>query len=263
MPNPACTVNSSTPPVDVTGASTPTIALVSSAGATYWFLSCIDTDDTNSAATINASLSINQVAKTATFTAPAGAGSAVLFMSTVGVANGSSLGAGLDANFVVQPSYTTTFKVNVATSGGLHVLTTQETFEQSATFGWIVELNAVIRAGSSFVAPGFLRFSSGPQTLTHAQSGSVVLTDTTSAGFTVKLPTASNASDADEYTIVDSTNKWSTNNLTVTTDSGSVPIVNPANIGSTGTTATSLTLSSARASVRFKYDKTQGLYVVV
>lgn len=262
MPSPTCTVNGSSPPQDVTGASTPTIALASTAGANYWFLSCIDTDDTNVAATINASLSINLTAKTATFTAPAGAGSAVLFMSTVGVASGSALGAGLDANFVVQPSYTTTFKVNVPTSGGQHVLCTQETFEQSATFGWIVEVNALIRSSSSFVAPGFIRKNAN-YTAQQSETGSVYLLDTSSAGFTFKLPTASNANDAFEATIVDSTASWATHNLTLTTDSGTVPIVDPTKVGTTGGTATSLTLSQVRGFIKFKYDKTQGVYLQV
>jgi hypothetical protein len=144
-PSPACTVNSSSPPVDVSASSTPTIALASAVGANYWFLQAVYADDTTSVATINSSLSINQTNKTATFTAPSASPTAVIFMSTVGVAPGSAIGAGLDANFTLQPSFTTTFKVNVPASG-LRVVCTDETFEQNASAGWVQELNAIVRA---------------------------------------------------------------------------------------------------------------------
>lgn len=144
-PSPTCTVNGSATPQDVTASSTVTIALVSTAGANFWFLQATATDDLNTAAAINATLSINQVTKTATFTAPAGLGSAVIFTSTVGIGQGSALGAGLDANGVLQTTYTTTFKVNVKASSGLRVIATSESLEQGSA-GWIAQINAAIRA---------------------------------------------------------------------------------------------------------------------
>lgn len=272
-PSPICTVNGSAPPQDVTGGSSVAIVLTNPAGANFWFLQCTSADETTSVSTINASISINLTNHTATLTAPNGAGSAIILTSTVGIANGSSLGAGLDQNFVVQPSFTTTFKVTVPTAGGFEVLAYGETFEQDATHGNIVEVNALIRGatGSSFVAPSFLRLTNGTAggtpTVTQSapnQSGVIALCDTTSAwGNPFRLPTGSNANDAFEITLVDSKNKWPTNALTVTTDTGSVPIVDPAQIGGAGGTANSLSLGGARASVRFKYAKTEGLYVVV
>lgn len=138
-PSPACSVNAGGVPADVTAASTPTIALVSSAGANFWSIAAIATDDSNTAAAINATMVVNQGAKTATFTAPA-LGSAVIFQSQVGVS-----GLGLDANGAPQAAYTATFKVNVKTTHGFRVLAAGEKLEQDAVNGWIVELNAVIR----------------------------------------------------------------------------------------------------------------------
>ena len=149
MPNPHCTVNSATPPVNVTGGSTVTVALAVPAGAIFWGLSCVGTDELNTTGAVNATVSINQTLKTATFTMPSGLGSAVIFQSTVGVALNSSQGAGRDANGTVQPSYTTTFKVNVVTTAGLAVVGVNETVEQSASAGWIAEVNAVIRAAGT------------------------------------------------------------------------------------------------------------------
>lgn len=140
MPNPTCTVNSATAPADVTASSTVTIALASSAGANFWSIQATGTDETNTPAAINATLVVNLGAKTATFTAPA-LGSAVIFTSTVGVT-----GLGLDINGVQQPSYTTTFKVNVKTSAGFRVLAAGEQLEQDALNGWIAEINAGLRA---------------------------------------------------------------------------------------------------------------------
>jgi hypothetical protein len=264
-PSPACTANSASPPVDVTGSSTVNIALANPAGAAYWFLSCVDADDTTSVATINSSIVINLTNKTATLTAPSGTGSAIILMSTVGISPGSALGQGLDANFQVQAAFTTTFKVNVPTVGGQHVLCVNETFEQNATYGWIVEINAAIRAssGSSYVPPGFIRKNAN-WTATHAQSGSIFLCDTSGGAWTFTLPTGSNANDADEFTLVDNTQSFATHALTVTTDVGTVPIVNPADIGNPGTiTADSFSLSEKGGSVRFKYDKTVGQYLVI
>lgn len=143
MPSPACTVNSTatTNGVDVTASSTPTIALVSASGVTVWELECIGTDENNVAATINASLSINQVAKTATFSAPSSLGSALIFRSRVN--------NGVDANGTVQSSYTTTFKVSVLTSGGARVGALNETTENSATFGWVGVVNGAVRLSPS------------------------------------------------------------------------------------------------------------------
>lgn len=146
--SPAVTVNGSamTPAVAVTAGSTVTIALIS--GAQYWAIACTSTDETNTASAINATLVVNQGTKTATFTAPASVGSAVIFTSTVGV-YGASVGAGLDQNKTIQPTLTTTFKVNVLAAGGYIVMAANETTEQSAASGWTAIVNAAARGVSS------------------------------------------------------------------------------------------------------------------
>ena len=143
LPSPECLVNGSpaVPAVAVAASATVTIALANPAGAQYWSISCTSTDETNTAAAINASLSVNMGTKTATFAAPSTYGSAVIFTSTVGVTN-----VGLDANKVAEPSLTTTFKVNVLVPAtGLAVFAAAEELESDPSFGWIVLLNGIIR----------------------------------------------------------------------------------------------------------------------
>ena len=136
MPNlsPICTVNGVAPPVDVAASSTITVALVTPAGVGAWSITCTSTDELGSTSTTNATTSVNMAAKTATFQVPATLGSKLIFTSTVGV---SSLGR--DGNGILQPTYTTTFAVNVATNEGT---------EQSP-FGWISEVNDFIRAAAA------------------------------------------------------------------------------------------------------------------
>ncbi len=137
-PDPTCTVNATatTNGVDVTASSTVTIALVDTAGVKQWNLSCINTDETNVAATVTAGLTINLVNKTATFTAPA-AGSALIFQSKVN--------NGRNADGTPNPTLTTTFGVYVLTATSLRVGAFGEKTEGSATFGWVVKVNNMIR----------------------------------------------------------------------------------------------------------------------
>ena len=148
-PSPTCTINSGSTPANVSAGSTVNGALANPSGALYWFLSAISTDETNTAAAINATLSLNQTDKTFSFTAPEGLGSAVIFMSTVGISSLSALGAGRDANDQIQPTYTTTFKVNVAMANGATVIAANEVTEQSSTAGWVANQNAAIRLSAS------------------------------------------------------------------------------------------------------------------
>ena len=144
MTSPSCTINALTPPQDVAASSTVTLALANASGVVFWGLTCIGTDETTTAAAVNATLAVNSSAKTATFTA-GGLGTATIWQSTVGVGSKSQQGAGCDANNAVQPSYTTTFKVNVKASNGNRVLVVNEVYEQDSTFGWINEVNAALR----------------------------------------------------------------------------------------------------------------------
>jgi len=140
VPSPTCTVDGSATPVDVSASAQHTIALANTAGANYWSIAATSTDETNSASSINSTLSVNQTTKTATFTAPA-AGSAVIFTSTVGIK-----GLGLDANGEVNAAFTTTFKVNVKSANNSRVIAVDETFEQDATYGWASVINPTLRA---------------------------------------------------------------------------------------------------------------------
>lgn len=141
-PSPICTWDGSFTPQD-TAAGSHTIALANPAGANYWALTCTQSDDQNSASTANGTIVVNQTNKTATASIlNAGNGAAYIFTSQVGIA-----GLGLDQNNRYQPSYTTTFKVNILTTGGERVWCVGEQLEQSAAYGNIVEVNAIIRAG--------------------------------------------------------------------------------------------------------------------
>ncbi len=151
MPSPICEVKdgagayvATTDGVDVTASNVITIRLADSTGVTAWGLTCVDTDDTLVAATINASLVIDQLTKTATYTEPAGLGTAITFQSVV--QEGNRDGA-------VYAPYTTRFQVHCLTAESLRVMSSNETTESSASFGWIVKMNTKIRqaaGGGSF-----------------------------------------------------------------------------------------------------------------
>lgn len=144
MPNPQCTVNGliTTNGVDVAGSSSVTIQLADPAGSKQWSIQCISTDDESSAAAVNASITVNQITKTATFTAPAGSvGAALIFESVV---NNQ-----LDISGKVEPTFKTRFGIFILTSVGLRVAAFDETTEGSAAFGWTKKYNDGIRAHSS------------------------------------------------------------------------------------------------------------------
>ena len=161
MPSPSCEIRegagayaATTDGTDVTPAATITIHLISSAGVSTWSIQCITTDELSDAATVNAGLTIDSVAKTATFTAPA-AGSAYRFQSII---NG---GIGVDGT--AQASYSTTFCVYTLASGK-RVHAVDETYESNSEFGWIADFNDFIRNPATFTAPtgtGFMTVTSG------------------------------------------------------------------------------------------------------
>lgn len=125
--------------VDVTSGNTITIHLIDTS-ASSWTVSCTGTDETNVAATVTSGLTIDSVARTATFTAPA-KGSCLIFTSIV---NG---GVGVDG--VAVSSYTATFAVHVRTSDGKRVIAVTEKLESNSSFGWIAQANAPIRGSVS------------------------------------------------------------------------------------------------------------------
>ncbi len=143
--SPVCTITGSssggptatTNGVNLIAAETGTITLASQSGVSTWSISVYSTDETTAAPT----LTVNSVAKTATFTVPSSAnGSATLFKSVVngGLTNG-----------VVDPTLTTTFGVFVLTSGGNRLVALNQTTEGNATYGWIAPINTAIKAGGS------------------------------------------------------------------------------------------------------------------
>ncbi len=137
-PSPICTVGGNPTPADVAANTVVSGGLASGAGANYWALSCTSTDDSSTAAAVNATLSLNQTNKTFSFTS-LGLGTSYIFTSQVGIK-----GLGLDANGNYNPAFTTTFKVNVKSAGGFRVIAFNETTEQGAG-GWISEYNAMAR----------------------------------------------------------------------------------------------------------------------
>jgi hypothetical protein len=143
MASPTCQVKdgagayqATTNGVNVTPANTVTINLVSGAGVTSWQIRCIYADETTTPSSIT--LTVDSVAKTATFTAPA-AGKALIFESKV---NG-----GLGVDGVEDESLTTTFGIFTLTASSKRVVALNQTFEGDATYGWTADLNAIIRLG--------------------------------------------------------------------------------------------------------------------
>lgn len=147
MPSPACEVRdgsgsfvSTTNGVNVTPGNSVTIRLASPADV--WSIACITTDETSSAATVNASLVVDSLLKTATFTAPA-AGKAYRFQSTI---NGGN------ANGVPRKDYTTTFCVYTLATSGARAHALDETFESSSIWGWLSDLNDLLRNAVAVVS---------------------------------------------------------------------------------------------------------------
>lgn len=132
MTSAACTVKvGAAAPVATTNGVTATAAAaiivqLSDLSVSSWSFECFGTDETATAPTIT----INQTTKTATFTMT-GAGTALGFRST--------------ADGVVA-----TFGIFVpVTANGRRVLFASEGSESSATFGWIADVNAPIRAAAA------------------------------------------------------------------------------------------------------------------
>lgn len=184
MPSPICLVNSTatTNGVDVASSSLVTIQLADTSGVKQWSLTCINTDDSQSKASINSGLSVNQVTKTATFTAPdAGTdGAAFIFESKVN--------NGTDVNGRTDSTLTTRFGVYILTATSVRVAALDETTEGNAEFGWVVKFNDVIRnfGGGNIVGPSSagsgLVFSGGAYNVAVADSSITVNADSIQVG---------------------------------------------------------------------------------
>lgn len=152
MPSPICLVKdgaganqATTSGVNVTPGNTVTISLNSAAGVNTWQITCIYTDETTGPSSINSGLTVNNVSKTATFTAPA-TGKAMIFQSVI---NG-----GLGPDGLPLASYTTTFGVFTLTAGGLRTVAVNQTFEGDPTYGWAGSINPIIRNPSGAAPTG-------------------------------------------------------------------------------------------------------------
>lgn len=148
MPSPICEVQvgagafqSTTFGVDLSPGAAFKIRLASQADVRSWLIQCITTDDLSDAAAVNAGLTIDPVAKTASGVAPV-AGRALRFLSVV---NG-----GIDLNGRPQPSYRTTFGLYTLIDGR-SVIAADETIERDPVFGYIRSINTCIRAIADLV----------------------------------------------------------------------------------------------------------------
>jgi hypothetical protein len=244
--SPVCTVNSLAVPQAVAAGAGFTIQLANTTGVNFWSLSCTSTDETNTTAAVNAALTVNTSSKTASGTAPATLGSAMIFTSTVGISN-----LGLDQNRVYQLSYITTFKVNVLTAGGYPVIASNETVEQNATSGWIAVLNAFIRGGvTAYVGGNKLTSFSAVLNNQYSTSGKT-------AGLTMTVPTMTTF--GQWVGIADSDGTASTKNLTVVPPAG-VFLQIPSTLGY-GSAGASVVMSTNGQSAQWTYDGISRLFI--
>lgn len=147
MPNPACQVKDgagafgpTTNGVDVADDGlVVTIKLADVSGVDVWSPTISGSDDLVAVP----ALTIDNVAKTATFTKPAGPWSFIVQ---------SVVNSGKDINGKTQTSYTTTFKISVLATGGLRLLASNERSEGSTAFGWIKVFNALVRIVAAALA---------------------------------------------------------------------------------------------------------------
>lgn len=170
-PSPTCLVNnaSTLDGVNVTATSTVTIKLADTAAVKQWSISCLNTDELISAATITAGLTIDTVQKQATFAAP-GSGSAMVFQSVVN--------NGKDNNGNVDPTLTTTFGIYVLTGLSYRTGAFGEKTEGSAQYGWASKLNPVIRNAmtSAASAGNGILYNTGAYSVKPDAEGSIVVT---------------------------------------------------------------------------------------
>jgi hypothetical protein len=131
--------------IDATPGTLVTIRLADTAGVTTWDCECASTDGYfYAAAQINALLGpINTIAKSRSFTMPAGAGQALIFFSTVN--NGL-------AGDQPDESLTTRFEIHSLTAEGLRTIAVDESLESDPSHGWASKLNPYIRSRGSLSA---------------------------------------------------------------------------------------------------------------
>lgn len=184
MASPICTVNglSTTNGINIENNDSVTIRLADSAGVKQWSITCINTDDLQSKAFINSILSVNQVTKTATFTATDAGENGAAFIFE------SKINNGVDSNGRADSSLTTRFGIYILTVAGVRVAALDETIEGNSEFGWVVKFNDVIRnfggggnVGSASAGNGLV-FSGGAYNIAAADSSITVNADSIQVG---------------------------------------------------------------------------------
>lgn len=163
MTSPSCLVNglSTVNGFNTAPTATVTISLADITGVNSWSLLCVSTDDGNSVDAANAGLTVNYVNKTATFVVPnVAAGGAFIFKSVI------NTGYGL--NGVLIPEYSTTFGIFSIGTCGNRLIAANETTEGNSTFGWVSDINSLIKnggggtGGAGPVGPTGPRGATGP-----------------------------------------------------------------------------------------------------
>lgn len=136
------TVNGSSVPPElaVSASSTVTLALLSTTGVNTVTWSIIG-NHAESAVNPTITPAGTPSGATATFPMPSGAGQAYIVQCQI---NG-----GVDAEGVIQSSYTKTALVGVVSAGGAVPFAFGESFERSATHGYTEALNGVVNSGGS------------------------------------------------------------------------------------------------------------------
>jgi hypothetical protein len=256
-PNPACVVNGVAPPQNITAGASFSFGLVSTAGANFWSVFVSGTDELNTTAAVQATVTLDQVHKTGTCTAPAGLGSAVQLTSVVGIT-----GLGLDANGAVQKAFTTTFKINVLAANGLSVFTTNETVEQSTPFGWTAVVNPAIRnasggGGGPATAIVWTRVSSSPHQLV---AGEEALVTVVGGNITCRTPVA--PADAAEFAIT-CVDGLGAHSLTVDPNALGSALNDPNAVPGTFLAANATLTLPYKGRFKWKYDSTNTRWILV
>src|SRR5690554_4471526 len=138
-PSPNVTINnqSMVDGVSVNPGQEVTIQLLDLTGVNSWSIKCLTTDDQNSAAVVTAGLVIDNVNKSAVFTAPGNArGSALIFESKIN--NGVDLNGKLRSDYIVR------FGVFAIGTSGLRLIALNQKTEGNSQFGWLEELNSLL-----------------------------------------------------------------------------------------------------------------------
>lgn len=178
MTSALCTVNGSSTlnGIDLSPGASVTIQLIDLSGVNSWLIRCISADDLHS--TTDATLTVNSVTKTATFTMPSDTnGMSFLFESIVNNQYDN-------INQVSVPAWRQTFVICARAPNGFRPIPRGEKLDYNPTNGWIKEVNTICRAaGIPASLPGAGLYSSGPTINIGATDGSIsIAADAISVG---------------------------------------------------------------------------------